>query len=131
MQDVEAIRDWICRFPLWGNVELRLDQLGTKPEEAGLYYLGMSEISRQEDVTGGVKSRCKHSFSLRRIFLTRQDGALWMESFSRWVRNQSHSGATPLPAPCRVTAYGAKADWQRQPGTLIYTVRLDVEFEIQ
>ena len=133
MQDVEKIRDWICTFPRWETAKPELDQLGVEPDSAGLYYQGMELLAHQEDVLGNVRDRRCHSFLLRRIFLTRQGGALWMEAFSHWVLEQSRLGLTPVlygaAGPCRVTTHNAKADWQKQPGTTVYTVKLDAEFE--
>ncbi len=133
MQDVEKLRDWIGTFPRWGTAKPELDQLGVAPDSAGLYYRGMEVLARQEDVQGNVHNRCRHSFSLHRIFLTRQGGAQWMEAFSHWVLEQSRLGLTPVfyeaVAPCRVTTRDARADWQKQPGTTVYTVWLDAEFE--
>ena len=133
MQDVERIRDWICQFPQWGTAKPELDQLGTEPDSAGLYYQGLQILQRQEDVMGNVRSLCRHSFVLRRIFLVRQEGAKWMEAFARWITEQSEAGATPCLAGDSEPFYGvareAKVDWQKQPGTVIYTIRLEVEFQ--
>lgn len=113
---------------------MEMDQLGVIPDSAGLYYRGMEIIKRKEDVAGNVKTHCRHSFLLRRIFLTRQGGSVWMEAFSRWSLAQSEASVTPVlengTAPFWAEARGAKADWQKQTGTTVYTVRLDVEFEM-
>ena len=134
MQDVEVIRNWIRTFPQWGTADLEMDQLGVTPDSAGLYYQGMEILGRREDVQGNVEHHCRHSFLLRRIFLTRQGGSAWMEDFSRWIMAQSEEGTTPVfangKAPFQAVARNAKADWQKQTGTTVYTVRLDVEFEI-
>ena len=133
MQDVEKLQDWICAFPQWDSAKPELDQLGVVPDSAGLYYQGLEVLEHREDVQGNVRQRRRHSFSLRRIFLTRQGGACWMEALSRWVLEQSRLGLTPVfhgaAGPCRVTAANARADWQKQPGTTVYTVKLDAEFD--
>lgn len=130
MNKIETIRQWLLSYPAWGEFSLSVDYTDGRPGSAGLFYMGLEEVSRQTDVQGNVLSCNRLHFLLHRVDVG--DGAGWAANFESWVQEQSAYGLTPklgcLPDMERFCAYGAKLLRVDSPGTGVYQLRLFAEF---
>lgn len=130
MNEIETIRQWLLRYPGWGDFTLSVDYTDGRPGSAGLFYMGLEEVSRQTDVQCNVLLRNRMHFLLRRV--NAGDGAAWAADFERWVQEQSAYGLTPklgcLPDQERFCAQDAKLLQVDSPGTGVYQLRLFAEF---
>ena len=95
MTDLEKLRQWLLTFPKWEDT-LQVEYTEAEPGSAGLFPLGLEEVSRREDVLGNVQVACRYRFSLyRRTTRQQETNAQWLLEFQNWVQQQSVDGKTP------------------------------------
>ena len=70
-----------------------VDRCGVKPDQAGLFPLGVQELSRNEDVLGNIRRRARYSFLLRCTAIPGEDAARML------LRLLELGGDTPERAP--------------------------------
>ena len=128
---------WLKKCPMWGE-RLTVDYTDGLPGSVGLFPLGVEEISRREDVAGGVSTHCRCVFHLDRVTEGQQDNtenARWLLAFQDWVRQQSLAGLAPVfghePAREHIRAEKGRLHKASQTGTAIYRVVLTAEFVLQ
>lgn len=128
---LEIVEAWLRTFPQWEGT-LQFDYADSVPGNAGLYPQGITELSRREDVLGGVKIRYSCSFLLRRAGLPGRENARWLLEFQNWVACQDRLGLAPKfgdePAAERLRAYEGRLHSRSQTGSGLYTVMLTAEF---
>lgn len=134
---LDKVTAWLKTCPLWGE-RLTVDYTDGLPGSVGLFPLGVEEISRREDVAGGVSTHCRCVFHLDRVTEGQQnnaENARWLLSFQDWVRQQSLSGNAPKfgNAPARECIRAEKGRLYKasQTGTAIYRVVLTAEYVLQ
>lgn len=129
---LEKLRQWLETFPKW-DAALQFDDVDAVPGSSGLYPMGLTELSRRENVLGNVMVRCRETFLLRRVAGQSAENAQWLEDFQNWVMEQDTLGLTPqfgdVPESQRLRASEGKLDSQKQVGSTLYTVKLTAEFD--
>jgi len=125
------MKAWLQTFPGWDSV-LQFDYAETAPGNAGLYPKGMTELSRREDVLGGMKIRYSCTFTLKRAAVAGEENARWLLCFQNWVAEQDMRGLAPKfgddPKSERLRAFEGKLENHTQVGSSLYTVQLSAEF---
>ena len=91
---LEKLRQWLETFPKW-DAALQFDDVDAVPGSSGLYPMGLTELSRRENVLGNVMVRCRETFLLRRVAGQSAENAQWLEDFQNWVMEQDALGLTP------------------------------------
>ena len=132
MEQLKILRDWICQFPLWGDMPLHVDTLSAQPENAGLYPLGMEVLERKTDLLGNVTERCRQKFDLLRAVVPGEDPAKWMLGFAQWVQQQGVLGLAPrfgdVPAAEQIRAEKGRLKEITAAGTAVYVVTITAEY---
>lgn len=134
MEEIEKVRQWVQTFPRWDE-DLHVDYTAAVPGNAGLFSLGLEEVSRQADILGNITAQCRYRFSLYRVATGQQDNtenAAWLMEFQSWVQSQSARGLAPTfgDVPSRETIRAEKGRLKEgsQTGTGVYSVDLIAEF---
>ena len=132
MERLEILRNWICQFPLWGDMPVHIDTLPVQPENAGLYPLGMEVLERKADLLGNVTERCRQKFDLYRSAVPGEDPAKWTLEFARWVQKQGALGLTPrfgdVPTAEQIRAEKGRLKEITAAGTAVYAVTITADF---
>jgi len=135
MTDLEKLRQWLVTYPKWDEAQLHIDYTDALPGNLGLYPAGLEEVSRREDVLGGITVKNRYHFALYRVAAKQEDNeanALWLLEFQKWVQSQSTAGLAPHfgdePKQERLRAEKGKLKEASQTGTGIYVVTLTAEF---
>lgn len=135
MTDLEKLRQWLTTYPKWEEGKLHVDYTDALPGNLGLYPAGLEEVSRREDVLGGIMVRNRYHFALYRVAARREDNeenAQWLLEFQKWVQSQSAAGLAPRfgdeSNQERLRAEKGKLKEASQTGTGTYTVTLTAEF---
>ena len=124
MEQLELVRQWLLRFPQWGQKPLAVDCTGPKPGSCGLFPVGLEQIRRRENVLGVVTYRYRRQFLLRRAACRGEDGAAWIMALEDWVSRNPGPG---LGADCIVRAEkGRILKTDAQIAT--YEVKLTIEY---
>ena len=126
MAYLEKMRRWLQQFPLWQG-ELATDCTGPKTGLSGLFPLGVTQLSRQEDLLGRVKTRYRAEFLLRRCDI-RQEGSLWLLELQSWAMGQKSPGFGDEPETETLRAEKGRLVSASQSGTATFEVKLTVEF---
>lgn len=129
MTDLEKLRQWLLTFPKWED-SLQVEYTEAEPGSAGLFPLGLEEISRREDVLGNVQVACRYRFSLYRRTTRQQEvNAQWLLEFQNWVQQQSTAGLTPqfgdVPSQERMQAQKGALKERSQTGMYVVTLTAD------
>lgn len=123
------IRNWLQTCPQMGQVRLdQTPQLGG----CGMYPRGVTELWRRQDVAGNTHIRCRERYYLETL---RQDvleeNAQWLQRLSRWVREQSISGKTPVFGEQQQISFTAgRMEKAPAPGMSRYSGELIVEYTL-
>lgn len=126
MEYLEKMRGFLQGFPLWQG-ELLTDTAGPETGSVGLFPLGVTVISRQEDVLGRVKTRYKAEFALRRVAAGNEEEAGWLLELQSWVMGQKNPGFGDEPDTETIRAEKGKLV-SRSQSAATFEVRLTVEF---
>jgi len=128
---LETLKQWLQTFPGWDSV-LQFDYAENIPGNSGLFPKGLTEISRREDVLGGMKIRYSCTFTLKRAAVAGEENARWLLCFQNWVAEQDMRGLAPKfgddPKSERLRAFEGKLENHTQVGSSLYTVQLSAEF---
>lgn len=128
---LQTMKTWLQTFPQWEGT-LQLDYADAVPGNSGLYPRGMTEISRREDVLGGLTVRYRWDFILRRAAAAGEENARWLLQLQEWVAQQDRLGLAPKfgddPRTERLRAYEGRLDTHTQAGSSLYTVLFSAEF---
>ena len=127
MEYLEKMRAFLQQFPLWQG-QLQIDSAGPKTGSIGLFPLGVTQLSRQEDVLGRVKTRYKAEFILRRCDAREESAAAWLLELQSWVMGQTSPVFGDEPETETVRAEKGKLVSPSQSGTATFEVKLTVEF---
>lgn len=135
MTALEIMKNWLRSFPLWNGQEVYIDYTDGLPEHCGLYCRGLEEISRREDVLGGVETVNRAHFVLYRLGDYGQDNtphANWLLQLQAWMQQQSAQGLAPVfgdvPQRERIWAQNGRLQNVQQTGTARYTAVITAEF---
>lgn len=126
MEYLEKMRQWLQQFPLWQG-ELVTDSAGPKTGSSGLFPLGVTQLSQQEDLLGRVKTRYRAEFLLRRCD-AREKGGAWLLELQSWAMGQSSPGFGDEPEGETLRAEKGKLVSASQSGAATFEVKLTVEF---
>ena len=127
MEQIKTLEDLLRTFPLWDAPGLQIDGTEPSPGACGLFPLGMEELSRREDVTGGIRQRLRQQFVLRRVFPRGAKAAAWLLRLQDWLPRKAQN----LPgfgSDCVIRAQKGRLAKTHQAGTDIYEVTLTVEY---
>ena len=102
-----------------------VDRCGVKPDQAGLFPLGVQELSRNEDVLGNIRRRARYSFLLRCTAIPGEDAARML------LRLQELAAKDPpaLGQNQQFRAEKGKLVKDTGTGTGLYEIRLIAERE--
>lgn len=132
MENLEKLRAWLRGFPGWEG-ELTVDHTEAEPVSSGLFPLGVEEVSRREDLLGGVTVHCRSRYVLRRVVPGQHDhtaAAAWLLAFEDWVQSQSAAHLAPTfgDEPAREHIRAEKGSLQKADQTSTYAVNLTAEY---
>lgn len=135
MTPLEAVREWLGTYPghdILSN--FRVDYTDQIPANGGIFPAGLVEVSRNEDVCGGVKVQNQYNFGLYYVFqkspsddVGAEINADWIMNFQEWVQQSTppHFGDRTISASAQNGAlYSAEAE-----GIATYMVQLSILFE--
>ena len=128
MEQLNAVKTLLCSFPGWGDGSFTVDTPTGKPEESGLFPLGLQVKDRREDVLGNVRLRLRQSFLLRRVFPTGEAGAGWVMKLQNWLLQQAPQWEC-FGKRVHLWAENGHLVSSKQPGTGIYEVKIHVDYE--
>lgn len=130
MEQLQAIKDLLLRFPQWGDQPLLVDGRQEKPAGCGLFPLGQQVIARREDVLGNQRLRLRQSYLLRRCAFSGESAAQWLLQLQNWLLCLPAEELTPLfGRRLRLWAEAGRLTNAKQPGTGIYEVKIHMEYE--
>ena len=130
MEQLNQLKAYLMRFPLWEDQPLEVDNLQATPEGCGLFPVGVQVIRRREDVLGGQVLHLRQSYLLRRNACTGEEAAAWLLQLQNWLLTQSAKGLEPwFGVGIWLWAEGGRLVNTAQPGTGIYEVKIHVEYE--
>ena len=131
MTELEMLTNWLKTYPGWEGT-LAVDVTDYVPGGSGIYPKGLQELSRREDVLGGMKIRYSCTFTLKRAAVAGEENARWLLCFQNWVAEQDMRGLAPKfgddPKSERLRAFEGKLENHTQVGSSLYTVQLSAEF---
>ena len=130
MEHLEELKNWIMRFPKWGDGPLDIDITGAQPDHSGLFPMGTRVLEYRESVTGNTFTRLQQNFLLRRIAPRGLKGAVWMLEFHDWV-HQNVRSAPKFGKYQRMWARDGKMLTVANTGLGIYEVKLTFEYVIE
>jgi len=126
MEYLEKMRAFLQGFPLWQG-ELETDSTGPKTGSIGLFPLGVTQLSRREDLLGRVQTRYQAEFALRRVAAGNEEEAGWLLELQRWVMEQKSPGFGDAPETETIRAEKGKLV-SRSQSAAAFAVKLTVEF---
>lgn len=130
MEQLNAVKDLLLRYPLWGAQALQVDLNDGRPEGCVLFPQGLRVLSRREDVQGNVTYRLEQSFLLRRVAFAGENAAHWLQQLQNWLLRQDVSGLVPFfGSRLRLWAEQGRLTNAKQPGTGIYEVKIHAQYE--
>ena len=127
MEYLEKMRRFLEGFPLWQG-QLQTDTAGAKTGTCGLFPLGVTQLSRREDLLGQVTARYKAEFALRCWDARSEAAAGWLLELQNWVMAQKSPGFGDRPETETIRAEKGKLVSTPSAGMAVYEVRLTVEF---
>lgn len=129
MDQINALWQYLSRFPLWQKQELTVDTTPAAPEGCGLFPRGMEVLSRKQDVTGGVCLRLRQTFLLRRRGVQAEKAAAWLLELQNWVLgNPPLDLETVFGAGLQLRMEKGRLTQGKQPGTAIYEGIIIMEY---
>lgn len=135
MTPLERVREWLKTYPGYDILrKFQVDYTSQIPCNGGIFPAGLVEVSRSEDVCGGVEVKNQYNFGLYYVF-EKSPGddvgaginAEWIMDFQEWVQNSTppQFGDRTISASAQNGAlYSAEAE-----GTATYMVQLSILFE--
>lgn len=130
MEQINAIKNLLKTFPLWGEQPIIVDVKAAAPDCCTLFPLGLQVLGQKEDVLGNTVSRLRQSFLLRRVACIGEPAADWLLQLQSWLLVQPVSRLEPVfGASLRLWAQGGHLTGGKQPGTGIYEVKIFAEYE--
>ena len=130
MEQLNALKAHLLRFPLWGEQPLKVDVREGKPEGCILFPLGLQVLARREDVLGNQVLRLRQSFLLQRAAYAGETAASWLLQLQQWLLQQPVEALTPsFGTDLRLWAEAGRMKNAKQPGTGIYEVKIYAEYE--
>ena len=130
MEQLNAIKDLLLRYPLWGGQPLQVDLTDGRPEGCALFPQGLRVLDRREDVQGNVTCRLEQTFLLRRAAYVGETAADWLQQLQNWLLQQDVSGLAPFfGSRLRLWAEQGRLTNAKQPGTGIYEVKIHLQYE--
>ena len=128
MEQLNAVKTLLCSFPGWGEGTLAVDFSPGKPDQCGLFPMGLQVLYSGADILGNRIYRLRQSFLLRRAFLAGEDGARWMMELQNWLLLQSPHWEQ-FGRRVKIFGENARLISGKQPGTGIYEVKIHVDYE--
>ena len=135
MTALEIMKNWLRSFPLWDDRKLCVDYTDGIPEHCGLFCRGLEEVSRKEDVLGGVETVNRAHFVLHHLGnhpLDNAQHANWLLQLQTWIQQQSAKAEAPVfgdvPQRERIWAENGRLQDVRQTGTARHTAVITAEF---
>lgn len=132
MEYLEELRRWLQTFPQWGDAAIYIDDLAVRPQNAGLYPVGLEILEKKEDLLGNRSMRCRQRFVLYKLSTPGQEASAWLLQLQQWVAEQSALGLAPrfgdVPAQEVIRAEKGALKERTAAGTAVYTVTITTEF---
>lgn len=138
MNDLERIRSWISTYPATDRLRsLTIDYYAPRQED-GIQPAGLEEISRREDLLGGITVVNQYNLGLFYVLDgdTADGGeanAVWILGFQQWVQEQSIRRLAPVfgdePAAERIQAGNGALYARDENGTATYVLQLTAQFQ--
>ena len=127
MDELNLLTNWLLSCPVWQGDAPQVDHTDAQMNSCGLFPLGLEVLSRQENLLGQVRCRCRLSFALRKNCAVGQAAAAWLIDLQNWVLENSHS-APKFGADQSVRAEKGTLTKLTATGTGLYEVRIAFEF---
>lgn len=129
MEQLNALLGVLRQFPLWEEA-LAVDNWDGCPQNSSLQPLGLTVLSRREDLLGQVRWRLRQSYCLRRAAYPGAEAAAWVAGLQNWLLGRSTPELEAAFAPgLRLWAQQGRLVSTSQPGTGIYEIKIHVEYE--
>ena len=130
MEQIDAIKNLLLAFPLWGGQTLTVDVKGAQPDSCALLPLGLQVAQQKEDVLGKRTYKLRQTFLLRRVACIGESAADWLMQLQAWLLTRQVSHLEPVfGSSLRLWAQGGHLAGGKQPGTGIYEVKIFAEYE--
>ena len=138
MNDLERIRSWISTYPATDRLRsLTIDYYAPRQED-GIQPAGVEEISRREDLLGGITVVNQYNLGLFYVLDgdapdSGEANAVWILGFQQWVQEQSIRRLAPVfgdePAAERIQAGNGALYARDEDGTATYVLQLTAQFQ--
>lgn len=141
MTDLEKLRQWLDTYPGMDRLqEIWIDYYTPDPDNGSIAPAGLVEISRTEDILGGITVENQYNFGLYYV-LTKAAGddegatmnAEWIMGLQQWIQEQSVQRLAPTfgddPAIERIQAQNGALYAADEEGTATYIVQLTINFK--
>lgn len=138
MNDLERIRSWISTYPATDRLRsLTIDYYAPRQED-GIQPAGLEELSRREDLLGGITVVNQYNLGLFYVLDSDaadggEDNAVWILGFQQWVQEQSIRRLAPVfgdePAAERIQAGNGALYARDENGTATYVLQLTAQFQ--
>ena len=138
MNDLERIRSWISTYPATDHLRsLTIDYYAPRQED-GIQPAGLEEISRREDLLGGITVVNQYNLGLFYVLDgdapdSGEANAVWILGFQQWVQEQSIRRLAPVfgdePAAERIQAGNGALYARDEDGTATYVLQLTAQFQ--
>jgi len=138
MNDLERIRSWISTYPATDRLRsLTIDYYAPRQED-GIQPAGLEEISRREDLLGGITVVNQYNLGLFYVLDgdapdSGEANAVWILGFQQWVQEQSIRRLAPVfgdePAAERIQAGNGALYARDEDGTATYVLQLTAQFQ--
>lgn len=130
MEQLNAVKNLLLQYPLWGGQALQVDLNDGRPEGCILFPQGLRVLDRREDVQGNVTYRLEQSFLLRRVAFAGENAAHWLQQLQNWLLIQPAGALESVFGPkLRLWAELGRLTNAKQPGTGIYEVKIHAQYE--
>lgn len=135
---LENMRAWLQTAPGFERVKTLYLDYADLPGTAGLWPTGVQEVSRQYNVLGAAKARCRCTFVLRLLLPfapgaddTAAENARFVLALQQWMAAQSAQGLAPKfgaePGE-RLWGSGGKMEAAEDEGYAKYTITITAEY---
>ena len=140
MKALQKITAWIQAFPGADTLKsVSIDYTAAAPGNGGIMPGGLTELSRQTDITGSVVVTNQYNFTLYFVLAKAADdaegsmeNAQWLLDFQEWVQEQSVTGKAPAFGDDgkreSVKAQNGTLLGTDEEGTALYSMQLTIQF---
>ena len=129
MKEINAVWQYLSRFPLWQDGTSAVDTVPAVPDGCGLFPQGMEVLQHRQDVTGGQKLRLRQTFLLRRRAVHTCQSASWLLRLQGWVAENPPCELEPVfGSGLTLHMEKGRMTQKQQTGTALYEGTIIIEY---